>query len=177
MWSQIWLFLLLISLRYFLKAVSPTLLNFREFNINKTKAMCKMLLKSLGLKPSLHKGVNKECNLTWVKYRRLLTIRVKVHTLFIVKHLWYTCIALCKVLVLFFKAVASFCGKDGDCGHVDTPTLCTFFDFLPYTYHKKLPLYVLAKPKRPQKVHRLFCNQFLYLAVYVGAGKCILHMH
>ena len=57
-----------------------------------------------------------------MQYSRLLTIRVKVHILFIVKHLWYTCIALCKVRVLFIKAVASFCGKDGDWGQVNTPT-------------------------------------------------------
>ena len=52
-------------------------------------------------------------------------MRVRIHTLFIVKHLRYTYIALCKVLVLFFKAVASFCGKDGDWGQVDTPTHTT----------------------------------------------------
>ena len=37
-------------------------------------------------------------------------------TVFIPRHLWYTCIVLWKVWFLFFKAVASFLGKYGDWG-------------------------------------------------------------
>ena len=36
---------------------------------HKKNVYCKMLLKSLGLKPSLHQGGNKECNLTRCIFR------------------------------------------------------------------------------------------------------------
>ena len=56
----------------------------------------------------------------------LLTIRFKVFTVFIPRHLWYTCIVLCKVWILFFKAVASFWGKDGDWGHIEHQTKSSY---------------------------------------------------
>ena len=52
-------------------------------------------------------------------------MNVRIHTLFIVKHLWYSCIGLWRVHFLFFKAVASFWGKSGDWGQVDITTMTT----------------------------------------------------
>ena len=57
----------------------------------------------------------------YCKYLHVLTTRHTtfwqsfcVITVFIPRHLWYTCIVLWKVWFLFFKAVTSFLGKYGD---------------------------------------------------------------
>ena len=52
----------------------------------------------------------------WRNCKQLLTIMVWAITVFIPSHLWYTCIVLYKVWILFFKAVASSWWKYGDLG-------------------------------------------------------------
>ena len=67
-------------------------------------------------------------NVYCLKHRCLLTMNITIHTLYIVNHPSYICIALWRVHILIFKA--NFCRKGADLGQVRNLTIPILFQHM-----------------------------------------------
>ena len=98
----------------------------------------------------------------WRNCKQLLMIMVWAITVFIPSHLWYTCIVLYKVCILFFKAVASFWMKYGDWGHIEY----TIRNIKKYSV-TLISNWVTIKSNRKSSLFFVYLAPFLNFEVYL----------